>query len=119
MARSGLNTSGSDLTADLPKPKVNKESLKRSLRIFRYVLPYRAKFLVGLLMLVLSSSTFMAFPWLAGKLISAANHKPVVLPNGTELGIDRIALLLFAIIVCQGGFSFGRIWFFTDRKSVV
>ena len=74
MARSGMNTSGSDLPADLPKPKVNKESLKRSLRIFRYVLPYRGKFLVGLLMLVLSSSTFMAFPWLAGKLISAANH---------------------------------------------
>jgi len=114
MARSGMNTSGSDLPADLPKPKVNKESLKRSLRIFRYVLPYRGKFLVGLLMLVLSSSTFMAFPWLAGKLISAANHKPVILPNGMELGIDRITLLLFAIIVCQGFFSFGRIWFFTQ-----
>ena len=114
MARTGLNTSGSDATADLPKPKVNKESLKRSLRIFRYVLPYRAKFLVGLLMLVLSSSTFMAFPWLAGKLIGAANHQPVVLPNGYTLGIDGIALLLFGIIVCQGFFSFGRIWFFTQ-----
>ncbi|GAA4504773.1 ABC transporter transmembrane domain-containing protein [Hymenobacter ginsengisoli] len=114
MARSGFNTSGSDATADLPKPKVNKESLKRSLRIFRYVLPYRGKFVVGLLMLVLSSSTFMAFPWLAGKLISAANHQRVVLPNGFELGINGIALLLFGIIVFQGFFSFGRIWFFTQ-----
>jgi ABC-type multidrug transport system fused ATPase/permease subunit len=114
MARSGLNTSGSDATADLPKPKVNKESLKRSLRIFRYVLPYRAKFIVGLLMLVLSSSTFMAFPWVAGKLVDAANHKPVLLPGGLSLNIDRIALLLFLVIVCQGFFSFGRIWFFTQ-----
>ena len=114
MARSGLNTSGNDATADLPKPKVNKESLQRSLRIFRFVLPYRAKFAVGLLMLLLSSSTFMAFPWLAGKLIDAANHNPVVLPNGMVLGIDRIAILLFSIIVCQGIFSFGRIWFFTQ-----
>ena len=114
MARSGMNTSGNDLTADLPKAKVNKESLQRSLRIFKFVLPYRAKFAVGLLMLLLSSSTFMVFPWLAGKLIDAANHKPVILPNGLELGIDRIALLLFAIIVCQGCFSFGRIWFFTQ-----
>ena len=115
MARSGLNTSGGDaLAADLPKPKVNKESLKRSLRIFRYVLPYKGLFAVGLMMLLLSSSTFMAFPFLAGKLIDAANHKPVILPNGIELGIDRIALLLFGIIVFQGFFSFGRIWFFTQ-----
>ncbi|MCI1186147.1 ABC transporter transmembrane domain-containing protein [Hymenobacter sp. DH14] len=115
MARSGLNTSGSDaLAADLPKPKVNKESLKRSLRIFRYVLPYKGLFAVGLMMLLLSSSTFMAFPFLAGKLIDAANHKPVILPNGIELGIDRIAVLLFVIIVFQGFFSFGRIWFFTQ-----
>jgi ABC-type multidrug transport system fused ATPase/permease subunit len=109
-----MNTSGSDATADLPKPKVNKESLKRSLRIFRYVLPYKGLFAVGLMMLLLSSSTFMAFPFLAGKLIDAANHKPVILPNGIELGIDRIAILLFSIIVFQGFFSFGRIWFFTQ-----
>jgi ABC-type bacteriocin/lantibiotic exporter with double-glycine peptidase domain len=114
MARSGFNSSGSDATAELPKPKVNKESLKRSLRIFRYVLPYKGLFSVGLMMLLLSSSTFMAFPFLAGKLIDAANHKPVVLPNGIELGIDRIAILLFTIIVFQGFFSFGRIWFFTQ-----
>jgi ABC-type multidrug transport system fused ATPase/permease subunit len=114
MARSGLNTSGNDLTADLPKPEVNKESLQRSLRIFKFVLPYRAKFIVGLVMLLLSSSTFMAFPWVAGKLVDAANHKPVVLPGGLTLDIDRIALLLFLVIVCQGFFSFGRIWFFTQ-----
>ncbi|TDN37866.1 ABC transporter ATP-binding protein [Hymenobacter sp. UV11] len=114
MARSGMNTSGNDLTADLPKPKVTKDSLKRSLRIFRFVLPYRAKFLVGLLMLVLSSSTFMAFPWVAGKLVDAANHKAVILPGGLTLDINRIALLLFTVIVFQGFFSFGRIWFFTQ-----
>ncbi|WP_223649105.1 ABC transporter ATP-binding protein [Hymenobacter psoromatis] len=113
MARSGMNTGG-DLMADLPKAKVNKESLKRSLRIFRFVLPYRAKFIVGLLMLVLSSSTFMAFPWVAGKLVDAANHKAVTLPGGMTLSINRIALLLFTVIVFQGFFSFGRIWFFTQ-----
>ena len=109
-----MNTSGNDATADLPKPKVNKESLKRSLRIFRYVLPYRRKFIVGMVMLLLSSSTFMAFPWVAGKLVDAANHKAVALPGGVGLSIDRIALLLFLVIVCQGFFSFGRIWFFTQ-----
>ncbi|MGI4885212.1 MAG: ABC transporter ATP-binding protein [Janthinobacterium lividum] len=114
MARSGLNTSGADLAADAPKPKVTKESFKRSLRIFRFVLPYRTKFIVGLLMLIFSSSTFMAFPWVAGKLVDAANNKPYVLPGGTVFDINRIALTLFLVIVLQGFFSFGRVWFFTQ-----
>ena len=101
MARSGLNTSGNDVTADLPKPKVNKESLQRSLRIFRYVLPYRGKFIVGMVMLVLSSSTFMVFPWLAGKLIDAANHKPVVLPAARRWASTALPLLLFGVICCR------------------
>ena len=109
-----MNTSGSDLPADLPKAKVNKESLKRSLEFFRFVRPYRAKFILGLVLLVLSSSTFMAFPWVAGKLVDAANGKPYRLPNGAEFSINRIALTLFLVIVAQGIFSFGRIWFFTQ-----
>ena len=78
MARSGMNTSGSDLTADLPKPKVNKESLRRGLRIFRYMLPYRAKFIVGMVLLVLSSLSTMSFPWIAGKLVNVATGEPLV-----------------------------------------
>jgi ABC-type multidrug transport system fused ATPase/permease subunit len=114
MARSGLNTSGNDLTADLPKPKVNKESLRRGLRIFRYVLPYRAKFTVGMVLLVLSSLSTMSFPWIAGKLVNVATGEPLVLPGGLALDINRVALGLFLVTVLQGMFSFGRIWFFTQ-----
>ncbi|WP_229748960.1 ABC transporter ATP-binding protein [Hymenobacter frigidus] len=114
MARSGMNTSGSDLAPDAPKPKLTKEAFQRGLRIFRYVLPYRSKFIVGMALLALSSATFMAFPWVAGKLVDAANGKDVQLPGGVGLNINRIALLLFAVIVFQGFFSFGRIWFFTQ-----
>jgi ABC-type multidrug transport system fused ATPase/permease subunit len=114
MARSGLNTSGSDATADLPKPKVTKDSLKRSLRIFRYVLPYRSKFIVGMVLLVLSSLSTMSFPWIAGKLVNVATGEPLVLPGGLVLDINRVALGLFLVTVLQGFFSFGRIWFFTQ-----
>jgi ABC-type multidrug transport system fused ATPase/permease subunit len=114
MARSGLNTSGSDANADLPKPKVTKDSLKRSLRIFRYVLPYRAKFIVGMVLLVLSSLSTMSFPWIAGKLVNVATGEPLVLPGGLVLDINRVALGLFLVTVLQGFFSFGRIWFFTQ-----
>ena len=109
-----MNTSGSELVSDAPKPKLTKEAFQRGLRIFRYVLPYRAKFIVGMVLLTLSSATFMAFPWVAGKLVDAANGKVFVLPGGLELTITRIALLLFCVILFQGFFSFGRIWFFTQ-----
>ena len=114
MARSGLNTSGNDATADLPKPKVNKESLRRGLRIFRYVLPYRSKFIVGMVLLVLSSISTMSFPWIAGKLVNVATGEALVLPGGLVLDINRVAMGLFAVTVLQGFFSFGRIWFFTQ-----
>ena len=114
MARSGMNTSGTDIIADAPKPKLTKDALKRGLRIFRYVLPYRSKFIIGMTLLALSSATFMAFPWVAGKLVDAANGKAVQLPGGLGMDINRIALLLFGVILFQGIFSFGRIWFFTQ-----
>ena len=114
MARSGLNTSGNDLTADLPKPKVNKESLQRGLRIFRYVLPYRGKFTVGMVLLVLSSLSTMSFPWIAGKLVNVATGELLRLPGGLVLDINKVALGLFLVTVLQGIFSFGRIWFFTQ-----
>jgi ABC-type multidrug transport system fused ATPase/permease subunit len=114
MARSGLNTSGNDATADLPKPKVNKESLRRGLRIFRYVLPYRRKFIIGMVLLVLSSLSTMSFPWIAGKLVNVATGQPLVLPGGFALDINRVAIGLFLVTVLQGMFSFGRIWFFTQ-----
>ena len=114
MARSGLNTSGSDAAADLPKPKVSKESLQRGLRIFRYVLPYRRKFIVGMVLLVLSSISTMSFPWIAGKLVNVATGEALVLPGGLVLDINRVALGLFLVTVLQGLFSFGRIWFFTQ-----
>jgi ABC-type multidrug transport system fused ATPase/permease subunit len=114
MARSGLNTSGgADLAADAPKPKLTKETFRRSLRVFRYVLPYRRSFLVGMVLLVLSSTTTMLFPWIIGKLVNVANGKPLALPGGLTLNINQIAGGLFGITVLQGLFSFGRIWFFT------
>ena len=114
MARSGINTSGgADLAADAPKPKLTKETFRRSLRVFRYVLPYRRGFLVGMGLLLLSSTTTMLFPWIIGKLVNVANGAALTLPNGLTLGLNQIAGGLFGVTVLQGLFSFGRIWFFT------
>jgi ABC-type multidrug transport system fused ATPase/permease subunit len=114
MARSGLNTSGNGSGPEPEKKKLTKESFQRGLRIFRFTLPYRTKFIVGTVLLTLSSATTMAFPWIIGKLADTASGKPFVLPNGTVVSINQIALGFAVLILLQGLLSFGRIWFFTQ-----
>ncbi|UPL49981.1 ABC transporter ATP-binding protein [Hymenobacter sublimis] len=114
MARSGLNSSGTDVNSELPKKKLTKQSFQQGLRIFRFTLPYRAKFSIGTVLLTLSSATTMAFPWIIGKLADTASGKPLLLPNGSAVTINQIALGFAVLILLQGLFSFGRIWFFTQ-----
>ncbi|WP_181304389.1 ABC transporter ATP-binding protein [Rufibacter sp. XAAS-G3-1] len=92
------------------KPRLNKESLRRGLQIFRFLLPYKTKFYIGLGFLLFSSLTFMAFPAVTGMLLDAAVGKPTAIGQN----INRIALLLFAVIALQGIFSFFRVYFFAQ-----
>ncbi|QHL88933.1 ATP-binding cassette domain-containing protein [Nibribacter ruber] len=92
------------------KTKLNKESLRRGLSIFRFVLPYRRKFIIGLLFLLFSSLTFMAFPAVTGILLDAAVGKA----NFFTQDLDLIALILFGVIFLQGIFSFFRVYFFAQ-----
>ena len=109
-----MNTSGTTLDPDVPKKKLTKESFRQGLRIFRFTLPYRTKFIIGTVLLTLSSASTMAFPWLIGKLADPASGHPVVLPNGVAVTINQIALGFAVLILLQGLFSFGRIWLFTQ-----
>ena len=74
------------------------------------MLPYKGKFIIGLFFLLLSSSTFMVFPLITGKLVDAAMGKTNWIVND----INLIALGLFAVILLQGFFSFFRIYFFAQ-----
>jgi ABC-type multidrug transport system fused ATPase/permease subunit len=113
MARSGLNSSGTDLVSDAPKPKLTKEALQRGLRIFRFVLPYRWPFIAGLGLLLLSSVSTMVMPKMLGYIVNVANHQTSSLPAFVPKTITGIALLLFGVVLLQGLFSFGRIFFFS------
>ena len=57
------------------KRPLNSQNFKQLLGIFRFTLPYRSLFIVGLVALVLSSGTLLAFPLLAGKLLDIATGK--------------------------------------------
>ena len=87
-----------------PKKPISWAALKQMSRMYVHVKPYRTEFLIGLLMLLLSSGSNLAFPKYLGELVDAAQTKPS--------DIDGIALTLGGILLAQSIFSFGRIFFF-------
>ena len=58
------------------KRKIDKKSIGYLTGIFRFMLPYRGSFLVGLVALILSSVMLLAFPRLAGELLDVASGNP-------------------------------------------
>lgn len=88
---------------------------KRAWRILNFLRPYRGRFALGLLFLILSGLTAMAFPGLAGNLLDAQD-------KGSALGdglfdmqnIDSVALLLLLLFAFQALFSFFRVYLFAD-----
>jgi ABC-type multidrug transport system fused ATPase/permease subunit len=55
------------------KRKLSKGSLKKSLKLYKYVKPYQAEFALGLVFLVLSSLANLALPKFMGDLVDASN----------------------------------------------
>lgn len=89
------------------KVKFSKEGLHKAKRIIVYLKDYKIHFIVGMILLVLSSSFFMAFPVLAGELLNEAIGK------GTYgLSVDQIGMLIIGILILQGFFSYFRVWLF-------
>jgi ABC transporter fused permease/ATP-binding protein len=89
---------------ELPKAKLNRESLQQALELFRYLRPYRGRFCTALASLFAGSLLSLAFPYLAGSIIdNALSHTK---GGGTMAGADRTALLLMAVLALQAGLSY-------------
>src|SRR6185503_16359651 len=89
---------------ELPKAKLDRESLRQALELFRYLRPYRARFGAALASLFAGSLLSLAFPYLAGSIIDAAMLRPE--GGGSMAGADRTALLLIGILALQAGLSY-------------
>jgi ATP-binding cassette, subfamily B, bacterial len=89
------------------KRKLNKENLNKLGGIFRFILPYKSNFIIGMLFLILSSLTLLTFPFVAGKLIDTASGETWLVND-----INGIALILLGILLIQSIFSFFRVWLF-------
>ena len=89
------------------KRKVDREGLRQTLSIFRFVLPYRRTFIIGMVFLVLSNLTTMTFPLLIGKMSGVIEGK-------SPYTINQVTGFFAIILVLQAIFSFLRIYTFTQ-----
>lgn len=92
---------------DLPKAKINASSINNALLIFKYAKNHRWKFYIGLVFLLLTGGTALAFPKLMGILIDCVKDKDLDAANSVALG-------LIAILILQSFFSFFRIYLFVN-----
>ncbi len=97
---------GVDLSPEDKKRKLSKESVSKALKIFRFILPYKNIFLVGILFLILSLTTNLIFPKLIGEIVAVIEGK-------SKYQLNQVVLFLIGILVLQSLFSFGRIYFFS------
>jgi ABC-type multidrug transport system fused ATPase/permease subunit len=90
---------------DLPKAKINKDTIGKAKRLLRFMRPHKWTYIWGLFFLLLTSGTALAFPKLMGMLVDAAQKHDLISAN--KLGIG-----LMLILVAQAIFSFFRIYLF-------
>ena len=89
---------------ELPKAKLDQESLRQALELFRYLRPYRGRFGAAMASLFTGSLLTLAFPYLAGSIVDAAVRHT---QGGDGMaGVDRTALLLMGILALQAGLTF-------------
>lgn len=94
--------------AEEDKRRLDKVGLRNLTGIFRFMLPYKGIFLLGLLALALSSLILLAFPRLAGELLDVASGKGAYFDS-----IGQVATALLLILFVQGIFSFVRVYTFS------
>ena len=114
---------------DLPKAKINKQSLSELKFVFRFLKPYRKYFFGGLFFISLSAFSTMAFPFLMGKMIGAVSNSEIKLPgnntgmfDGFSMGKEQWPLnvtliLIFAQLTLQTIFSFMRVYLLTKAGT--
>lgn len=116
-------------TDDLPKAKLNKDSLKRSLRLFQYTGKHKWKLYLGMLFLILTSFTALLFPIMLGGLINVIDPKvPSSLVQGSNAmggvlksfeqkyfsNMNDIGIYLILVLSLQSVFSYFRVYLFVN-----
>ncbi len=109
------------------KAKINRENLREALILFRYLKPYRGKFILALICIALSAFSTSAFPFLLGKMIDAAapgtstplSNAPMIsgfaaILKDAHWSLNTLVLLIFLQLSIQTIFSFARVYLLTS-----
>jgi len=94
------------MNSEAPKKKITIPGLRKLFKLYSFIKPYKYEYGLGLLFLLGSSSASLVFPKLLGELVDLGNQGKLAQE------INRIALILIAVLVGQSVFSYFRIFFF-------
>lgn len=99
------------------REKLSKRSIKKAKKIFSFLKPYSAIFIIGWVFLILSSLIGLAFPLLMGQLLGTGSSQESALSSVLEgmsiSDVDSVAIGLFIVFAAQALFGFFRIIIFT------
>ena len=87
--------------------KVSKQGLSKAIKIFRFVIPYKWTFIIGMAFLLLSNLTTLSFPLLIGEMTKVIEGK-------SSYKINEVTLFFFAVLIVQAILSFFRIYTFAQ-----
>ena len=87
--------------------KVTKKNLSKAIKIFRFVIPYKWTFVLGMVFLLLSNLTTLSFPLLIGEMTKVIEGK-------SKFQINEVTLFFFAVLIIQSILSFFRIYTFAQ-----
>ncbi len=87
------------------KKRFSKESIKKAMRVFRFIKPFKVPFIIGLFVLFISSITTMVFPKVLGDLIDSVNADDATTVN-------TFTILLVGIFLVTAILSFLRVYLF-------
>jgi ATP-binding cassette, subfamily B, bacterial len=109
---------GWDKEDDAPKVKLTRESLREALQMYRFIRPYRWSFWGGMILLFFSTTTFMIFPFLAGRIVDIAQGITTFSFSfmgknySYYLDLNRIGYIMAVLFFVQGFISYFRITLF-------
>lgn len=100
---------------DAKPAKLNKATLRKFMRLFRYLREHAWIFAIGMVLLLITSGLSMVFPALMGSLVDATKGAPP--KEAADLfdlnNIDSVALLLIGVFALQAIIGFFRIYIFS------
>ena len=86
--------------------KFNFSGFKETLKLFKFLVPFKAQYAVGIVMLILSTLTTLTFPVLVGEMTKVLERK-------SEFSLNEVALIFACILLAQGIFSYFRVLYFS------